>query len=148
MRSFEGATEPPPALSKTQVGLLNTKLHVTRQDTARPISPLAWGAVCEPEPGIDWSEFGVADEATFVSEIVAKKVRIDLKNYAPGIAQIRIGAACDYAQKATGPIPYALAALLPVKDGDRTHELQPKSTGWLSPELDFGSGIVQALRGS
>lgn len=61
------------------------------------------------------------------------------------VVQIRIGAACDYAQKTTGPIPYALAALLPEKVGLKPHELTPNSTAWISPELDLGSGIVQVF---
>lgn len=142
-RAFESATEPAPPLSKAQVSLLNTKLHVTKQDEARPISSLAWGAVCEPEPDIDWSEFGLDDEAGYMDQILAKNVKIDLSKYKASVAQIRIGAACDYAQKSTGPIPYALAAVLPVKGGAKIHELYPKSTGWISPELDLGNGIIQ-----
>jgi hypothetical protein len=142
-RAFDSATEPAPPLSKAQVSLLNTKLHVTKQDEARPISPLAWGAVCKPEPSIDWSEFGLADEAAYMNQIVTKNVKIDLSKYKAAVAQIRIGAACDYAQKTLGPIPYALAALLPVKEGTKPHELYPKSTGWISPELAFGNDIVQ-----
>jgi len=30
-----------------------------------------------------------------------------------------------------------------VREGDKAHELGPKSIGWISPELDLGSGIVQ-----
>ncbi|GAA1608985.1 MULTISPECIES: hypothetical protein [Leucobacter] len=142
-RAFESATEPAPALSKAQVSMLNTKLHITQPDKVREISPVAWGAVCEPEANFDWNEFGLDDETAYMEQILAKGVRIDLAKYKASVAQIRIGAACDYAQKAVGPIPYALAALLPVKEGEKSHELNPKSTGWVSPELDLGKGIVQ-----
>lgn len=144
-RAFESATEPAPLLSKAQVSLLNTKLHVTKQDEARPVSALAWGAACELESDIDWSEFGLKDEAEYREQVVAKNLKIEWAKYKDKVkvAQIRIGAACDYAQKTTGPIPYALAALLPVREGEKAHELTPKSTAWISPELDFGDGIVQ-----
>lgn len=144
-RAFEGAIDPAPALSKSQVSLLNTKLHVTKQDAARLISPLAWGAVCDLEAGIDWSEFGLADEEQYKEQVVAKNLKIDWPAYKDRVrvVQIRIGAACDYAQKTTGPVPYALAALLPEKEGAKAHDLNPKSTAWISPELDLGDGTVQ-----
>ncbi|EQM75843.1 hypothetical protein L687_02045 [Microbacterium maritypicum MF109] len=144
-RAFESAVEPAPALSKQQVGLLNTKLHVTKNDDTRPISPLAWGAVNELEMSLDWNEFGLVDEDEYREYVVAKNLKIEWAKYKGNvkIAQIRIGAACDYAQKTSGPVPYVLAALVPVRDGARPHELTPKSTGWISPEVDFGSGIVQ-----
>lgn len=143
-RAFEGAVEPAPALSKAQVSLLNTKLHIMKQDSARPISPLAWGAVCQLETDIDWSEFGLTEE-DYRKHVVAKNVSINWEKYGDKVkvVQIRIGAACDYAQKTTGPIPYALAALLPEKEGPKPHELNGKSTAWISPELDLGEGVVQ-----
>lgn len=52
-RAFESAATPAPPLSKAQASMLNTKLHVTRQDVTRPVSPVAWGAICELEPDID-----------------------------------------------------------------------------------------------
>ncbi|WP_426766147.1 hypothetical protein ACP3TD_06165 [Pseudarthrobacter sp. 1G09] len=56
------------------------------------------------------------------------------------LCQIRTGAACDFAQKADGPIPYVLAAFIPVrKDNPKKRpELKPRSTAWMSPLLDIG----------
>lgn len=146
-RAFEGAVEPAPGISKAQVGLLNSKLHITKQDAARPISPLAWGAVCELETDIDWSEFGLDDEAQYREQVVGKNLKLEWSKYEDkdkiNIVQIRIGAACDYAQKTVGPIPYVLAALLPEREGVRPHDLNPKSTAWISPELDIDGNIVQ-----
>lgn len=141
---FDGAVDPAPPLSKSQVALLNNRLHITNQNTDRPISPLAWGAVCEIEEEIDWNELGLESEEHYVREIVATNVRIDLKKSSEiEVVQIRIGAACDYAQKACGPIPYALAAVLPGKQGLKAHALHSNSTGWISPEVDLGNGVVQ-----
>lgn len=144
-RVFEGAADPLPALSKPHVSRLNTKLHALSLSADRPISPLAWGAVCELEAGVDWSEFGLTDAEEYKREVVARRVKLNLASYGDAIkvVQIRIGAACDYAQKTTGPIPYALAALLPARPDQKSHDLVPKSTSWISPEVDFGAGTVQ-----
>ncbi|MDY1006085.1 hypothetical protein [Curtobacterium sp. CFBP9011] len=144
-RAFESAVEPPPPLSKTQVSMLNTKLHVTVHDEDRSMSALGWGAVCELEPDLDWGEFGLANENEFKEQVVRNNVQIDWIKYKDDLAvkQIRIGAACDYAQKTSGPIPFALVALLPERAGEKPHELKPKSTGWISPELNLGGGTVQ-----
>jgi len=155
-RAFENATTPVPSLSRDQASLLNTKLHLLRPDADHPISPLGWGAICELEPDLDWGEFGLADATAeglvgaerYKSEIISRGVTIDLPQYKDGITfvQIRIGAACDYAQKTTGPIPFVLAALLPPRSGNKLHELKPKSTAWLSvgARLRFSSSLASS----
>lgn len=146
-KAFEGAPGSLPQLRKPQVARLNTMMHVTLPSGHHPIAPTSWGAICEIEDSIDWREFGY-DSAETCAEAVRKSVKIDWPKYKDKsrLLQVRIGAACDYAQKADGPIPYALALALPERVEVKPHGLAENSTAWISPALVLGAlGVVQLL---
>ncbi|NHA00599.1 hypothetical protein G5V59_12820 [Nocardioides sp. W3-2-3] len=114
-------------------------------DMLESISPTDWGAICEVEEGFTWEEFGVNSQDDFFAHI-EKVVKINWGKHAVGAraVQIRIGAACDYAQKSSGPVPYLFAAMLPSRtDKDDAYSLTPRSTGWISPELIIDGSPVQ-----
>ncbi|WAC53125.1 hypothetical protein [Frigoribacterium sp. SL97] len=128
-----------PALIKTQVAALNASLHWIQKTNEYGVLPTAWGAVSKLEDAFDWTEFGLDDEADYFANVVQKNVKgcPDRQAVAFQVLQIRIGAACDYAQKASGPIPVALVGVLKARDEPRPRELNPRSTSWLSPVLNI-----------
>lgn len=147
INALDGAPDMLPKLSKAQVKQLNTMLHFAEPGDGRPIEATVWGAVSEMEPDFDWAEFGHASADECVMDLVKRNVRINMDVFKDHLlpVQIRIGAACDYAQKAVGPVPLALAVFIPEKDGDKAHALLDQSTAWISPEFevgDFGPGQI------
>lgn len=143
---FDDAMDSGRTLTKRQVTLLNTKFHVTRPDGSQPIAASEWGAISTLETNMDWGEFDLQSAEQFVQREVSRHVgNLSAEQIAgTDVVQIRVGAACDYAQKASGPIPYVLAALLPGKtDEVKRHKLASNATCWLSPEVDLGGGPVQ-----
>lgn len=146
VKAFEGAPASLPNLTKDQVSTLNTKLHITPASGTVAVASTSWGAICELEAGFDWSEFGYSNASEFLEKAVRKGLRITWDAYRDRIkvVQVRIGAACDYAQKPEGPIPYVLAAFLPERSEPKPHSLTETSTGWLSPTVKIGSmGVGQ-----
>lgn len=119
---------------------LNSMLHV---DAANSVRPVDWGSVCELEENVDWQEFGYDSEADCLAAVAAP-VRVTLAKY-PGakLVQVRVGAACDYAQRTDGPIPFALAAAIPEKTPSGVHALNGGGA-WISPLIEMGDlGPVQ-----
>lgn len=139
--AFEGAPEILPNLTKDQVSVLNTKLHITQPSTSVAVVGTSWGAICELEDAFAWSEFGYSSVDDYLDKAVGKGIRNPLNGYRANIkiVQVRIGAACDYAQKPDGPIPYVLAAFVPERSEAKPHSLYENSTGWLSPTLKIGN---------
>jgi len=144
--AFDGSSDEDAELSREQAASLNARLHVVDSRPGATVSPADWGAMSEIERDMRWGEFGLSDENQFVSDVLGNSMNINLPEYLPGISvvQIRVGAACDYAQRSLGPIPFVLAAFLPKKKGNKgPHKLKESSTAWLSPELTVRGAVGQ-----
>ena len=136
-------------LGRDQAAELNTHLHLG--GASARLTSTVWGAICELEAGVDWpNELGLSSEEAYREHILM--CLRDLRgNELPAadklrLLQIRIGAACDYAQKTEGPIPYVLAAFVPASTRRDTatqplklHSLQDSSPNWLSPVLKLSA---------
>lgn len=166
------ADAPSQAASRSQAATLNTRLHLRTAGNDKSVSPLSWGAICELETDFAWEDFGVEARdhlncgEVFISDYVTKKVSLNWmapkstevvygpqpEKY-PGmrILQIRIDAACDYAQYSGGPIPYVLATFIPVSPpgangNEKATKLVSGATAWLSPVLNLpGLGLGYLL---
>lgn len=114
-------------LDPVAAGGLNQMLHVELSAT----SAEAWGAVVEYPA--KWRT-GLKTRNTFgdlMADILDKEFKIaerDRKKCSPVL--VRVGAACDYAQKKNGPIPYMLGIEKPFSI--EPHSDQPASL-WTSP---------------
>lgn len=155
MRAFEGAAGPLSILSRASAAKLNSSLHLKLAERGE-IKPVSWGALSGLEDNFPWRDFGLSDAQSYVDDVVIPGVQTkwqfvetDLQTgkLQPGnlrrirLGQIRIGAACDFAQKSDGPVPFVLTAFIPVREDHPTKrvELMQRSTAWLSPLLDVGS---------
>jgi hypothetical protein len=136
-RAFEGAPVPLVALTLGRAGALNSQLHLGSATSA--VLSTTWGSVCLLEEGLNWgSEFGLSGSSDFIDPILGKlKAKKTPGAELAKLVQIRVGAACDYAQKIDGPIPYALAAFVPIAEGQNDpYRLMDGATTWISPALD------------
>lgn len=144
-----------PDLSRAQAADLNAHLHL---GGAGPnLIATMWGAICELEDDVDWTgELGIESGEAFTNHILGalkdpkKATKPSSQEVRP--LQIRIGASCDYAQKTDGPIPYVVAAFVPMPQHAGTisvggHNLADGSHCWISPLIDlegFGIGHLVA----
>lgn len=144
-----------PDLSRAQAADLNAHLHL---GGAGPnLTAIMWGAICELEDDVDWAgELGIESGETYANHILGalkdpkKATKPSSQEVRP--LQIRIGASCDYAQKTDGPIPYVVAAFVPIpQHAGRIsvggHKLAEGSHCWISPLIDlegFGIGHLVA----
>jgi hypothetical protein len=156
--AFNDAAKPLPKLTREQAADLNTQVHIGAR-SAR-LRPDTWGAICELEDKVNWPrEFGVRTRDEYL-DYITKRVANGPMGTTPDIekvrlTQIRIGAACDYAQKTDGPMPFLLAPFIPVYPQPSAHsnsksakvvgtlKLAANATCWLSPALtiaDWGYG--------
>ena len=149
--AFTGAPTDLPQLSKENAANLNSHLHI--KIAADDVEPTEWGALSELEDDFDWEDFGLQDAQDFVSRIPLKGVvtkwqdtvfDMTTPKSTPRrlqIGQIRVGAACDFAQKTDGPIPFVLATFIPVRTDSpkKSPTLMQRSTAWLSPLLEVGA---------
>ena len=134
-------TGVPPYLNRGQAAGLNSHVHLGGASSR--LTPIMWGAI-SLEKTINWkSELGLTSEQEY-REHILKSLSPHRGNALPAeealhVMQIRIGASCDYAQKTEGPIPYVIAAFVPLTtriNGAKPlelHRLQNDSTAWLSP---------------
>ncbi|MCK1513036.1 hypothetical protein IVB22_10715 [Bradyrhizobium sp. 190] len=113
--------------------LINGMLHVALPD-AETIPPDAWGAIVEvPEKWLTdegLSGFFDLNKNQLLTDVFKIKPE---KFQDVGWFLIRIGAACDYAQKRAGPVPYVLTMAVP-KDG-RSKGMKLPEAEWTSPLL-------------
>lgn len=149
--AFEGAPDTLPKLSRKHAATLNSHLHV--QLASGDIVPTAWGAISEIEADFPWGNFGLTGVQNFVDEVVVRGVNTKWDQVSTDmtmgkgtarqlqVGQIRVGAACDFAQKTDGPVPYVLTAFVPSRTDSpkKNPELLARSTAWLSPLLDIGN---------
>jgi hypothetical protein len=134
---FRGAETLP--LSIDHAARLNTQIHTTQPATN--VASTSWGALCELEPQIDWKPLGFDDAGGYISEVVEKNVQTKLASEQEyTVLQTRVGAACDYAQKASGPIPYVITVFIPRRQDGKPVMLTQSSRAWISPELEV-SGL-------
>lgn len=156
--AYDGAAEKLDRLERAKAAKLNTRLHLRSMQNNRDVKSISWGAICRLEDNFPWSDFDVDNEADFIKNYVEKKISLDwMKKTDPingkktcnhasdsaiyaqiKILQIRIDAACDFAQFTGGPIPYVLAAFIPANPAaeGRALKLRDNATAWLSPVLD------------
>ncbi|MFT2815557.1 hypothetical protein [Leifsonia sp. A12D58] len=149
--AYEGAPEPLPKLSREKAAKLNSHLHL-QLATNGDVTPTSWGALSSLEPDFSWADFGFDGAKQFVEKVVQKQVQTqwldnvvdmeidDSNTRRVRVGQVRIGAACDFAQKAHGPIPFVLAAFIPVRKDHAAKKpvLADRSTAWMSPLMDIG----------
>jgi hypothetical protein len=130
---FRGADTVP--LTVDHAARLNTQVHTTQPPTG--VAPTSWGAVCKLEPRMNWKTLGFDDANGYVAEVVEKNVNTKMAaDQTYSVLQVRVGAACDYAQKALGPIPYAIAVFVPRRRDGSSVRLKDSSRAWISPELE------------
>lgn len=144
-----------PDLSRAQAADLNAHLHLG--GAGPTLTSIIWGAICELEDDVDWSgELGIESGEAYATHILRalkdpkKATKPSPQEVLP--LQIRIGASCDYAQKTDGPIPYVIAAFVPVPQPTGSvsvggHKLAEGSHCWISPVIDlqgFGLGHLVA----
>ena len=122
-------------------GKVNRMLHVA-VPSSENILPTDWGAVVE-FPGDWWQDhklrscFGVTRGQLLGGEY--KLSREDRERCRPRL--VRIGAACDYAQKRPGPITYLFGLEIPVEVDDRRRvddegrEKKLRASEWPSPPV-------------
>ena len=148
-------------LSRQQAAELNSHIHLG--GGGGRLDATSWGAICELEDRVYWKhEFGIENADAYVRRILG---RLKTPKGPPvavqdiRLVQVRIGAACDYAQRSDGPIPFALGAFVPLPQWNKSQDLQNQkkltlsplelsqdSTCWLSPMLNIeGWGVGQLL---
>lgn len=122
-----------PKADPASAAKINRMLHIALPDV-ETIHPEAWGAIVEMPKG--WLtdarllEFFDLNKAQLLSDVF--KIKAD-KVDDVGWLLVRIGAACDYAQKRPGPVSYILTLAIP-KDG-RPSKLKVPEAEWTSPLL-------------
>ncbi len=152
-KTFSEAPASIPELNREQAADLNTQIHLGK--ISPTLKPTTWGAICELEEKLNWRrEFGLASAEDYRVH-AGKRVMNGPGGSPPDpekmrLVQIRIGAACDYAQKTDGPIPFVLACFIPVYEFPKPDpnakkaskpkplgvlKLDPRATAWLSPVL-------------
>ncbi len=123
--------EKLPNASAIEAGRINRMLHVA-VPASETIRPTDWGAVVEL-PAEIWN----SDEAMLREldasrlDVLTEEFRIKPEDHAKcGPRLIRVGAACDYAQKRRGPLVYLLGLELPA---DLKHSKTLSESVWKSP---------------
>jgi hypothetical protein len=116
-------------LQEADAARLNTMLHLSRPPN-ESIRSTDWGAVVGlPEGALSdaamKARFGITFSALRLSSYPVHRKQ-DRKHCIPVL--VRIGAACDYAQNRSGPIPYVFGALVPAS-------LELRDSSKLSPAL-------------
>lgn len=135
--AFNEGVLPPGPMPRADVARLNTKLHVATP-AGEQLAPTDWGAVSGLGRGFSWERCGLEGGDYFVAQVLGTRNgayghTVDAKPKDVELVQIRLGAACDYAQKSDGPISFVLGALFPETTTDLKH---PKnSPNWMSPSL-------------
>lgn len=146
--SFDGALDPLPELSRANAAGLNSHIHL---QVSGEFTTTDWGTISALPRTFAWRDFGMKSAAAFVDDVLKKavatkwdQVESDVASTAkPGrtvrLGQIRIGAACDFAQKKDGPVPFAIVAFVPVRvdSPSKSVELMSSSHAWLSPLMDL-----------
>lgn len=135
-RTFEHATDPLPKLPIETTGKLNKRIHFQiSSEPADPGAASAWGAVSAVPVDFDWGRLGLTDSSDLerqTTNSLRKKPTED------GVfVNIRIGAACDYAQNKPGPITFVVACLFRCPATGPLENVS-KANNWISPvfELD------------
>lgn len=140
--SWSDAPQQPTALPAKDVASLHSIIHLEIPATGTDdATPTAWGAVSDLPASFEWSSIGYLNQEDFISTSLTSK--INGNNLPMQLAQVRVGASCDYAQQTTGPIQYAILGILPAKEDGRPRNLKPQSPLWLSPILHLDGGVVQ-----
>ncbi|MBD8608898.1 hypothetical protein IFT77_00165 [Frigoribacterium sp. CFBP 13729] len=126
-----------PKLNSKQVSELNASLHWIRPTKDYEVLPDAWGSVSKLDSSLNWADFGLVDQDDYIANVLCKNIKGTSQSTKVEVVQIRVGAACDYAQKATGPVPLAVAVLVDARTDNKVHELFPNSTAWVSPMMSI-----------
>lgn len=127
------------ALGDDAAAAVNHMLHVEATGSL----PTSWGAVVECPP--DWlanEVFAAKFGATF-KQVYEKNFKLsdaDIGACRPVL--IRIGAACDYAQRKPGPIPYVFGIEVPLS---RYPKSKLPEAVWTSPKFKLAGGVGQIL---
>lgn len=132
-RTFDDSLNPLPDLPPLTRAKLNKQVHFQIPLVSETSGASAWGAVSEVPATYEWSRVGMQDADAFKKLIVNSLKRSP--EHPATFVQIRIGAACDYAQDKAGPISFVLACLF--KSSDRPLEGLANSVSWISPMFEF-----------
>lgn len=138
--AFSTAPATLPPLSAQSAAEVNSRLHLD----LTPVTGSEWGAVSVLGDQFDWPSLNLDDVADFLKQM---KVHTVLPSIDPAEARpvrVRIGAACDYAQRPTGPIPYVLGVMIPADAGGKSRKLVNRSPLWISPVVSF-EGVFQQI---
>lgn len=119
---------------------VNQMLHVE----AAGSPPSTWGAVVEFPPSWLADEEFTAKFGTTFKQVYEKNFKLsDADVGACRPVLVRVGAACDYAQRKPGPIPYVFGLAIPVAKVPNNRSL-PEAV-WTSPRLALSIGTGNIL---
>jgi hypothetical protein len=124
--------------SKQEAGAINRMLHIALP-SSEAISATSWGAVVQLENAIWLSDerlseiFDVSRAQLLGDEFKVKPEDFDKCH--PRL--IRVGAACDHAQKRRGPLTYLLGLEMP---RGLKRKNKPSDAEWSSPVISLPSG--------
>ncbi|MEN0654069.1 MULTISPECIES: hypothetical protein [Hyphobacterium] len=115
-------------------------------------SPLEWGGVHLPPEKYIATSFRRNHGCAYGDFIKSLTFTDGTAPDGSSLRLIRVGAACDYAQKNQGPVPMALALEIPIENLTKNKKKDIKSRGylWISPPFKNHSGtgvfLVSNLR--
>jgi hypothetical protein len=142
--SFNDAQKQLPTLSSREAAKLNSRLHIAHSLSGQ-LRADDWGALTAIPNNFSWWSVGFSSKESWLAKHTPWANMSEDAKKNTRVFKLRVGASCDYAQKRRAPIPYVLAAAVPVKADGKLHKLPSTSNSWVSPLLLLDEHVVQLV---
>ncbi len=136
-------------LAVQEIAKLNTRLHFAAPDLPDFV-PSDWGVLSGLQPRFPWRRHGLDGKQYFFRDGLGLKSGYygfkDDHDFAPfKVYQLRVGAACDFAQRTDGPIPFVLAGVVPDPTGKVPDKAPRNASNWVSPLISLGGDLCRLM---